>query len=377
MDNEQVHILLGKYREGTLSDEERMLLESWYAAQISKGSSLTDEELQRNLHLVRREVIAQTGSWKKRKGYVLRVAAAVLVVSSLIGYLVSKRSIVSSQPEIADQQDVMPGGNRATLTLTDGRVISLNADQSRIVMRDGIRYGDGTMLFAESTGFLTLSTPKGGTYGIVLPDGTTVWLNAASTLRYPSHFDSNQRVVELEGEAYFEVNASANDRKQHFPKSGENIPFVVKSKGQDIMVLGTEFNVLCYAEEPVAKTTLVNGRVKVLTPHMHHEVILQPGQEALLSGEGVETRKANIAATIAWKSGKFRFDETELHEVMQQLSRWYDLEIEYKGRIPEKYFFGVMNRDQKLSEVLEVLREGGVNFRIEKTDTINKLIVLP
>jgi Fe2+-dicitrate sensor, membrane component len=363
MDNEQVRILLGKYRAGTLSDIERVLLENWYVTQISKESSLTDEELQRNLHLVSRAVVKRTAPSKGRTRNILRIAAAVLVVSSLMGYFIGKRSAVNNQPETAHQQDVMPGGNRATLTLTNGRIISLRADQNRIVIKNEIRYGDGTELRAAPSEVLALSTPKGGTYEVVLSDGTTVWLNAASTLRYPS-FGGHRRVIELEGEAYFEVKR-------------EPVPFVVKSRGQEVVVLGTAFNVLCYPEEPLTKTTLVNGRVKVFAQSIKQEVTLEPGQEAVLSDQYVETRQANIASATAWKAGKFRFDETELHEVMQQLSRWYDLEIEYQGTIPEKYFFGVMNRNQKLSEVLEVLREGGVNFRIERTDTINKLIVLP
>lgn len=380
MDEKQARELLKKYRIGKLAEEERALLESWYLAQVSENqSALDEEELRHNLHLIRKRLVSRTAPRYVPPIYRWGAsAAAILVIASLAWFFL--RNGPTLPPRHNVQQDVMPGGNKATLTLADGRTVQLSTDRNGIaVTEDGITYTDGTAVLAtahidetanipDGRGrWLSISTPRGGTYHVTLADGTNIWLNAGSTLRYPARFDGAERIVELEGEAYFEVKKTPTKR----------IPFTVKSNGQAISVLGTEFNVAAYADEPTVRTVLVEGSVKIVAHTAKREVLLKPGEEAVLSSAGIQTREANVASVTAWKTGKFRFDDTELHEIMNQLSRWYDVEVEYRGVIKKTYFYGVMNRDETLAGVLEALRAGGVNFSIEHSNGKTKLIVLP
>ncbi len=387
MDKEQIRILLDKYRTGKLTEEERSFLESWYLTKASdQQATLDDDELQANLQIVKKVIMSQTRPHRLPLKQLLSAAAAILVVASAaIWYFTINTPIAHHELKAVHQHDVLPGGNKATLTLANGQIIDLSKDQHGIVIgAEDITYEDGTAIWdvlggsqdevsngvRESQQQMALVTPRGGQYQLTLPDGTNVWLNAASTLRYPRRFDSHKREVELEGEAYFEVRSLQS-------ASGDRLPFVVKSRGQEINVLGTAFNVSAYADEAFVKTTLVNGRVRVVANQLLKEVLLAPGQETLLSETAIETRQADVASAIAWKSGKFRFNELELRAAMNQLSRWYDLEIEYQGTIPETYFYGVINRNRTLAAVLDLLAEGGVNFKVDKTGETNKLIVLP
>jgi len=388
MNDEQVRNLLKKYRLGTISNEDRAILESWYLAQVSqKPANLSDEELRRNLQLIEQKLVIHTKPNKVRAMSLWYAAAVVLIMASAtIWYMVTEKLTTSDSPTIASVHDVMPGGNKAILTLADGRSILLSSNQHGVVVADSaITYADGSLVSESvlqkkgslkrgTAALMSISTPKGGTYQIALPDGTKVWLNAASTLNYPSTFDDNERLVELTGEAYFEV-AKWPQVKQG--STNQYVPFTVRSKGQEITVLGTAFNVSAYADEPTTRTVLVNGSVKIAAHQNKNEVLLNPGEEAVLSPNGITTREANVTAAIAWKSGKFRFEETELHEVMKQLGRWYDLEVTYHEGLSNKYFFGVINRDQTLSGVLNILKESGVNFSVERTGGINKVTVLP
>src|SRR5690606_13352531 len=187
-------------------------------------------------------------------------------------------------------EDILPGGNRATLTLADGRTINLSEAQTGIVVGDGITYLDGTGVLDNSASsvstIMSLSTPKGGTYQITLPDGSKVWLNANSTLKYPSRFGGKERVVELEGEAYFDVSqqSTANSRQASF------VPFLVKTNNQTVEVLGTEFNISAYADDPVTKTTLVEGSVKVSAHAVNASTLLKPGEQGLLLHDRIERK---------------------------------------------------------------------------------------
>jgi len=210
----------------------------------------------------------------------------------------------------------------------------------------------------------TLSTAMGQTYSIVLPDGSRVWLNAASSLRYPASFSSAaERRVQLTGEGYFEV---AKD-KAH--------PFIVQTAKQDVAVLGTHFNVNAYADEPVVRTTLLEGSVKVNTKGFArtNEVLLKPGLQAELNPSGSLKVTEGDPEVVAWKDGKFRFNNASLETVLRQLSRWYDVEIKYEAGVPDESFTGGISRDLKASEALEVLKYLKVNFKIEgKTIIVNK-----
>lgn len=259
--------------------------------------------------------------------------------------------------------DVLPGGNRAILTLADGRTIDLNEMQKGIVMGDDIAYIDGTSVFNERASEKTdnqvykLTTPRGGTYQITLPDGTHVWLNAESTLRYPNRFTGNERIVELEGEGYFEVKPAEHA-----------IPFRVKTKGQTIDVLGTHFNVSAYDSEITTTTTLVEGSVRVTTSDRQQPqvAVLKPGQQSALRHDGMTVADVDVAPFIAWKSGYFHFKSTPFAEVLTQVSRWYDIELVYEGRVPSQTFSGKMSRNVSLVNVLKLFRGSGVQFRFEQ-----------
>ncbi len=280
--------------------------------------------------------------------------------------------------------DVLPGGNRATLTLADGSTIQLSEDHEGIIVGNELTYDDGTSLIDNGKLILDndgrserlsptinyqLSTPKGGQYQVTLPDGTRVWLNAASTLRYPSRFDNEKRVVELTGEAYFQVSIRQN-------AVGNRVPFLVKTATQEVEVIGTQFNISAYDDEPNVKTTLVEGAVVIhtsISERTQASLQLAPGEQGVYHHGALTKTKVDVSAFIAWKSGLFSFDETELQTVMNQLSRWYDVSVVYQGDIPPTHYYGAINRSESLSKVLDLLKESGLNFKIEN----NTLIVLP
>jgi len=214
---------------------------------------------------------------------------------------------------------------------------------------------------ARPLAFNTISTPKGGIYQVNLPDGTKVWLNAASSIKFPTTFAQlSQRKVELEGEAYFEV---AKNKK---------VPFVVSTSGQQVQVLGTHFNISSYSDEGELKTTLLEGSVKVVAANT---IVLKPGQQSNLKRNGsggLKVSTANIAQVMAWKNGFFHFEKENLHEVMRQLSRWYDIEVIYEVDRHDDEFMGDIPRGIKLSEALKILSFEGTQFRIEGRKLIVK-----
>lgn len=321
-----------------------------------------------------------------RSAPVWAVAASILVVLA-IGALLYQQQWQPETTTVAGG-DVMPGGNLATLTLEDGNVIELSTEQHGIVVGNGISYLDGSgvdggqpMAADEhpDVGRMALTTPKGGTYQLTLPDGTNVWLNAASTLRYPARFTGGERVVELEGEAYFDVT-----HQRAATGSNGNIPFRVISQGQTVEVLGTQFNIAAYADEGAVRTTLVEGAVKVVSdggsasaPHSPQPVTLRPGQQSVVTASGTQVNAVDVSTFTAWKDGLFSFKETEMREAMKQLARWYNVDIVYEGQIPETYFFGDIRRDKSLSHVLAVLKKSGIHFRIMKQGERNSIVVIP
>lgn len=380
MDRETVRILLEKFRAGTLTDDDRAILESWYLHRASDPhDDLDSGKLEENLRFIERQVISKTKPQTYRTIYVWGAAASIVTILSVaLWYFSGVAEPDRVGYEVTNRYDVQPGGNRATLTLTDGTVVPLDEDQTGIVVAGELTYPDGTPVVVddepitnpkETPTIQTLTTPLGGQYRLELPDGTQVWLNAGSVLRFSSDFAKRDRFVELEGEAYFEV------KRQGGTNGQPAIPFRVKTNGQEIIVLGTEFNLSAYNGDPFVKTTLVHGRVEISCSECDANVKLMPGQESTRSSDGITVANVDVTTATAWRNGKFRFNETELREVMRQLSRWYDLEIEYQGAIPERYFYGVINRDKPLSEVLEVLKESEVNFEIKQLTNGYKLIV--
>lgn len=392
MDKQTAVEILTRYRLGNGTVNERRLVENWIVHGAGNPLDLSDAELLEDLIAIRlrleRDLRAELPA-RKISAYrrLLPYAAALLAIAFGIN-LYYFNSSNKPHHEIANItiDDIAPGGNKATLRMADGRIISLSSDQSGIIIGDdGILYSDGKTILEQGVGddMAVLSIPKGGTYQIILADGTKVWLNSASTLKYPTRFTATERVVELEGEAYFEV-----ARQQSVSETGQltTTPFLVKTSGQVTEVLGTQFNIAAYSGEDKTFTTLVEGSVKVtparsteqgLTQGHHRPVILKPGTQSTVQNGHATVIEVDVSAFSGWKDGYFVFDGTELRDALKQLSRWYDVEITYEGLIPRTPLYGRISRADSLAQVLEIFKEGNLNFRIEKQGTMNRLIVMP
>jgi len=279
------------------------------------------------------------------------VAATVLLAMS-IGLTLWERSKMGTPYQVA-ATEILPGGNRATLTLADGRTVDLSETQSGIVIgAEDITYDDGASLGLPPSEELVLATPKGGTYQVRLPDGSKVWLNASSTLKYPSHFTDNERTVELEGEAYFDVEK-------------REAPFRVRSKGQRVEVLGTQFNISAYADEPETKTTLVAGSVRLQAGATGEQVSLVPGEQGILHTNRLTKQQVDVQQYTAWRNGRFSFEGKPFDAVMRELERWYDIDIRYEGAMPDKEFYGDAFRSSNLAVVLRMLESAELAYRME------------
>lgn len=320
----------------------------------------------------REAVLPRTGGKRKgkRKYVLLRrlaAAAAVLIFVSFGVYLLIKPAPEVRSTRISGQHiphDALPGGNKATLTLSDGKTVILDNARNGVLAEQGNarvnKARDGQLIYEVAGGtaqtsipFNTLSTPRGGQYQLVLPDGSKVWLNAASSLEFPAVFTGNERLVELKGEAYFEV---APD---------PSMPFKVRSGPAEVEVLGTHFNIMAYGDESVMRTTLLEGAVKIKSDRAVN--ILKPGEQAVLDRNGhmKVVGHADVSEAVAWKNGLFQFNDADLRTIMREAARWYDLDVSYHGQVPLQHFTGRISRNVKASELLSILKYTGVNFRIE------------
>jgi transmembrane sensor len=359
--------LINKFHEGTLSSEDEAILDGWYL-NFSKDeqASITDEHLQdRKLAVINR----LDKQYHKRSGVKLwpRIAVAAAAVAAIVfgvWFFYSSQYLVFSSQNLSGQSanDIAPGRNTATLTLADGKVINLSDAKSGVVIgKNNLAYNDGSLVQVgvPSPGAkaqLTASTPRGGTYQIILPDGSKVWLNAASSLKFPSTFARlKNREVELVGEAYFEI----------FKNKGQ--PFIVKSKDQEITVLGTHFNVNSYAYEDAVKTTLLEGSVQIIPlQEPKKKTILKPGEQAIVSKQFLKILPVDVEVATAWKNGNFLFRNEQLESILNRLAYWYDVEIVYRGKKPDMLMSGMIERKRKLSSVLNLIESTGrVKFKVE------------
>ena len=298
----------------------------------------------------------------------MRVAAAVVIlfISGTACWVLFKNKDKTTAPvalSSAKPSPVLPGGNHAILTLADGTRIVLDSIQNGNIKggNANINKKGPLLVYDGSSGFETnapvtyntLATPRGGQYQLVLPDGSKVWLNASSSIHFPTAFTGNQRNVELTGEAYFEV--AKNKEK----------PFHVNVKGMQVEVLGTHFNVNAYGDEGNIKTSLLEGSVKIKSGQASG--LLKPGEQAILGGNvnKIEIKKADMSEVMAWKNGLFQFDDAGITTIMQEISRWYNVEIVYQGEIPVRRFEGKISRDAQLSDVLKILELSDVKFKVE------------
>ena len=310
----------------------------------------------------------QTVLHRIRRWWPAAAAAMVLGIAAL-GYFRTKPAGAPLQPSVSSVADIAPGGNKALLTLADGSVVTLDSAGNQVIQQGGTRISQsgGQLRYEGAEGqapvWNKLSTPRAGQFRITLPDGTRVWLNAASSIRYPTAFAGNERKVEITGEVYFEVTPDALK------------PFRVDAdRRSTIEVLGTSFNISAYNDETLLKTTLLEGKVKVAAKNGPAQE-LRPGQQAqqAVSGNIVVSNDVDPAEVLAWKEGWFQFNQAALPEVMRQLSRWYDVEVKYAGPVPDRVFEGKIQRDLTLVQVLRILEKSGVHTKLEG----KQLILIP
>ncbi|SJZ54927.1 FecR family protein [Sediminibacterium ginsengisoli] len=303
---------------------------------------------------------------QKRRWFVWAAAAAVILVVSGLGYFRQTPVIPASRPIVIT--DVAPAVPGAVLTLGDGSRVLLDSQHNGNILTQGnanIIKENGRVIYSAGSNsaaavvYNTLTTPRGFQYNLTLPDGTKVWLNAASSITYPTSFTGSKRIVSVTGEPYFEV------------MPDHSHPFIVQYGSKSVEVTGTHFNVNAYDEEEDSRVTLLEGSVKVYNGTTGH--VLTPGQQAVLSktGNGVRVLSdVDTAQVMAWKNGHFDFREADLKTIMRQLMRWYDVEVVYQGQIPARYFTADISRNKNLSGVLQVLALNKIHFRIENKQII-------
>jgi ferric-dicitrate binding protein FerR (iron transport regulator) len=394
--SEKILELAGKWADGTITESEKTAFIDWYNHFDDRELLLPTEyaplmeriEMEMLAHIRQRIADDASPPSLERPGLVFRlktrkvaVAAAILATIAITGVLLITRPRSAPAPAIAQQKhsapaDIQPGGNRAVLTLADGSTISLDSAHTGNLASQGtakvLKIQDGELKYDAAAGshatvsYNTLSTPRGGQYKLLLADGTRVWLNAASSIRYPTTFTGPDREVEISGEAYFEIakNAAMPFRVLTIGSPGDKDPMTID-------VLGTHFNVNAYCDEPVVRTTLLEGLVKVSKGK--NTTLLRPGQAAQLLKDGdiQKIPDADLEAAVAWKNGLFEFSDEELPVILRQISRWYDIDVEYAGAVPTDRFSGSVSRNTTLSGVLKILRLSEIQVSVVN----NKIIV--
>lgn len=325
-----------------------------------------------------------------KKWYYYAAACVLFIFAAITGMKYFTRSSVKSQSHNTANStvtDIGPVENKATLILGDGNRIVLDSAHNGMISHQAgadvqktesgkIAY-NASLVKPDMLEYNTLVTPRGGQYYVQLSDGTRVWLNAATTLRYPSSFSGKERRVELTGEAYFEV--ATISRKYSGQSGAEKIPFVVDANGMEVTVLGTHFNINSYSDEPVRTTTLLEGSVLVMQDGQ--KGLLCPGEQANIitdnAGEHLTKltidQHVDIYEAVSWKNGKTSFEDADLKSIMRKISRLYDVDITYQGVVPDRRFMGSISRSSNLSELLKVLELNKIQVELQG----RKLIVNP
>lgn len=301
-------------------------------------------------------------------------AAVILLLVAAGGYFWLNYNSTGTTTVAEQKVDIAPGRDGAILILADGTKVVLdslgngtvaNQNATRIILQNGQLIYENAKAAGDEPVYNTMSTPKGRQFQLQLPDGTKAWLNAASSIRYPTFFAGNERRVIITGEVYFEV------------ASNKEMPFRAEVANEaEIEVLGTHFNVNAYSNEPSLRTTLLEGSVKVRSVQTAATATIQPGEQAEINTyHSIHTNnQVDLDRVMAWKNGLFNFENTSITEVMKQLERWYDITVVYEKGVPDIQFFGEISRNISLADLIDVLKDVGVHFRIE---TGRKLVVLP
>jgi transmembrane sensor len=366
--------ILSKYNNGKANLEEKRFLETFYNLFESEEDLVTAANEQDYEHVKDsiKNVIDNQITHRKKRGIIkfkptwLNAAAAVvtLFLMSYGTYLLLKTDKVwNTELSRNNYKHIIPGGNKAVLTLADGTQLILDdSAKGEVARQAGVvitKAADGRIIYhtiasnSSAQPLLnTITTPKGGQYQVVLPDSSIVWLNSASSITYPTAFSGRERLVSLQGEAYFEI---AKNKK---------LPFRVKSGLQTVEVLGTHFNVNAYNDEPEMETTLLEGSVKLSSPLS--VALIVPGEQGVVEESGqIIKRMVDTDSEIAWKKGLFSFKGQDIYAIMRQISRWYNIDVTYdKGLPPEKYY-GEIERSSRLENVFKILELNNVVFSLQ------------
>lgn len=373
MDNNRFQELLLKYRCDQLSSGE------WEELQ-QLAADPAHEELLGEDYVARLKAADVHDTWSKEKedrllqqlheqmhpeGKVVKIilwkrltaAAAILAVIITGGYFYTHRS-GSPSPGFLSSAVTSSVKEHAVLTLANGQKISLDTSTNGVITQQGgitVINTKGCLSYnnpgsATGTGYNTIETGRGNQYQLILPDGSKVWLNAGSSLQFPVSFTGDQRKVKLSGEGYFDI---AHDAQK---------AFVVAIHNTEIEVLGTEFNVMAYGDEPAAKATLVKGSIRLTSGSQ--KTLLQPGREGTIKATGITVNEVDVDQVVAWKNGMISFADAPLDVVMRQIARWYDVDISFSGALPTKRFFGLLEKNVPLSVILEYLEEQGIHSSV-------------
>lgn len=381
---QHLHKLLEKLKAGTATPEEILLINEWYhsfddsVAEVPAAENDSAEMTAANIK-ARLDKSLQMGRHRKPvpfyAGWRMPAAAALVLLAALAVYLKFFNAPKATDPVAVTTipapsiQQLKPGGNRAVLTLANNTQVILDSAANGLISTQGAikveKLHNGQLVYTingrqvaanDEAFYNTITTPRGGQYQVTLADGTGVWLNAQSSIRFPVLFTGNERQVEITGEAYFEV---AKDASR---------PFKVKAAASAIEVLGTHFNVNAYDDEAYIKTTLVEGKVKVTSATNSQPEFLLPGQQSAIGKNGQITVNlhADTEEALAWKNGRFQFKSADLKSILRQLQRWYDADVEYRGDVAALRFTGQLPRTENVSGLFEKIElTGAVHFKVE------------
>jgi transmembrane sensor len=391
MDKNLLAALAQKYLDGTATESEKRLLNEWYDAADENSQFVPTEELpvpiaeiknrvldrlmssvSKDLQAEKMEASGDTSRGRFSNSITfkwLAAASVVIILFASVRYFthssVEKKQVAQVVNKVRPPEtSVVPGGNKATLVTGSGQVVILEDIANGVIKNENglqITKQNGQLIFkaqkqkeVSSPVYNTVYTPRGGQYQILLPDGSRVWLNAASSLKFPGTFSGSAREVELTGEGYFEI------------AKNPAMPFRVTVNDMKVEVLGTHFNIMSYADEAVVKTTLLEGSVKIIKGSSAS--LLTPGQQASLnkSADKMDISSVDVDQAVAWKNGLFLFDGETLESVMKQLSRWYNVEVLYKGKFNDTHFRGMISRSVQLEQVIKMLElTSELHFKIE------------
>jgi transmembrane sensor len=405
--------LLLKQLRNEITEAELQYLENWKASHPAHAlvSEQVNNAEQLLTDLLAMKQVDMEGRWQQiseqmepvkkpvplyRRWYAYAAAALVLLIAGAISwpYLVSKKippPVIDNKVYTSADFSIPPGGNKALLTLSNGSVIDLDTVANGKLAQEGseniVKSKDGVLKYetaagATTTGEIvnTLSTPRGGQYSLVLPDGSKAWLNAASSIKYPTHFTEKERRVAITGEVFFDVAMLPDEEGKNKPFIVDVLPPTGQGTGAKVEVLGTQFNIMAYYDESAITTTLVKGKLNVSVNNIHksltagHQAQIPQPIDAVPDSDLIKIVSVeDIDDALAWKHGLISLNNSDIKFIMRTLARWYNIEVRYPGKVPDYKFNGTISRSENISTVIKTLEYNGVHFKLQK----NIISVLP